>query len=153
MYINVPKGDGTSQILLRDVLYAPTMGVTLVSVGKITDSGSSVLFHADTCRIFDGSRVLLAEIPKGNGLYRTYTPHSETADYGARVSEVLTIDELHRRLGHVGHDTARTLVKKGLVMGVELDLESKPTICNSCEWGKGHRKAIQRVREDEREQL
>jgi hypothetical protein len=66
------------------------------------------------------------------------------------VAEVLTVDELHRRLGHVGHDAARLLVEKGLVRGVDLDLESKPTVCASCEWGKGHRKAVQRVREDER---
>ena len=41
-------------------------------------------------------------------------------------------------------------MEKGLVKGVELDLDSKPTFCESCEWGKGHRKAVQRVREDER---
>ena len=152
MYIDVPKEDGTSRILLRDVLYAPKMGVTLISIGKITDAGSSVLFHGNVCRIFDDSRVLLAEIPKGNGLYQTYTPHSKckSADYAAKVAEVLTIDELHRRLGHVGHEAAKILVEKGLVKGVELDLDSKPTVCASCEWGKGHRKAIQRVREDER---
>jgi hypothetical protein len=50
----------------------------------------------------------------------------------------------------VGHDAARLLVEDGLIKGVDLDLESKPTVCASCEWGKGHRKAIQRVREDER---
>ena len=49
MYIDVPKGNGTSRILLRDVLYTPKMGVTLISIGKITDSGSSVLFHGNTC--------------------------------------------------------------------------------------------------------
>ena len=35
-------------------------------------------------------------------------------------------------------------------MRVELDLESKPSFCASCEWEKGHRKPIQKVREDER---
>ncbi|KJA26564.1 hypothetical protein HYPSUDRAFT_116472, partial [Hypholoma sublateritium FD-334 SS-4] len=53
-------------------------------------------------------------------------------------------------LGHVGHEAARRLVEKGLVTGVELDESSKPTFCASCDWGKGHRKAIQRVREGER---
>ena len=60
----------------------------------------------------------------------------------------MTIDELHRRLGHVSHDSIRHLIAKGLVEGVELDLESKPTFCSSCEWGKGHRKAITKIRED-----
>jgi hypothetical protein len=65
----IGKGDGTSQIRLCDVLYAPKMGVTLVSIGKVTDSGSSVLFHGNVCHIFNGSRTLLAEISKENGLY------------------------------------------------------------------------------------
>jgi hypothetical protein len=150
MYINVPQGNGTSQIRLLDVLYAPSMGVTLVSIGKITDSGASVLFHGNVCRIFDSTRVLLAEIPKEGGLYRTFTPHAESTGCVAKVVDLLTIDELHRKLGHVGHDAARILVEKGLVKGIELDKESKPSFCASCEWGKGHRKAVQRVREDER---
>jgi hypothetical protein len=37
------------------------------------------------------------------------------------------------------------LVAKGLVEGVELDLASKPSVCESCEWVKGKRKPITRV--------
>lgn len=55
------------------------------------------------------------------------------------------IDELHRHLGHIAHDAVKKLVDNGLVKGIELDLESKPTFCSSCKWGKGHRKAIQKV--------
>ena len=149
MYIDVPNGSETSRILLCDVLYSPNMGVTLVSIGKITDAGCTALFHSSSCRIFDSSRTLLAEIPKQYGLYRTFTPHL-TGGLAERVAEVLTIDELHRRLGHVGHDAARMLVEKGLVQGVELDPDTKPTTCPSCEWGKGHWKVIQREREDRR---
>ena len=115
MYIDVPNGSETSRILLRDVLYSPNMGVTLVSIGKITDAGCTALFHGSSCRIFDSSRTLLAEIPKQYGLYRTFTPHLETGGLAGWVAEVLTIDELHRRLGHVGHEAARMLVEKGLV--------------------------------------
>jgi transposase InsO family protein len=39
-------------------------------------------------------------------------------------------------------------LQKGLVTGIELDEESKPTFCESCKWGKKHRKPIQKVRED-----
>lgn len=42
------------------------------------------------------------------------------------------IDELHRRLGHIAHDTVKKLVDNGLVKSIELDLESKPTFCSSC---------------------
>ncbi|CDO78280.1 hypothetical protein BN946_scf184674.g2 [Trametes cinnabarina] len=36
MYVDLPNGTGSTRVLLRDVLYAPTMGVTLVSISRIT---------------------------------------------------------------------------------------------------------------------
>jgi hypothetical protein len=147
MYLELPNGESHSTILLRDVLYSPTMGVTLVSIGRITSAGSSVLFSGETCRIFDPAKTLLAQIPKRGGLYRNYTPRPEQTGYAGKAKETLSIDELHRKLGHVGHEYIRQLLKRGLVTGVELDENSKPTFCESCEWGKKHRKPIQKERE------
>ncbi|KAJ3997584.1 hypothetical protein F5050DRAFT_1550542, partial [Lentinula boryana] len=87
------------------------MAVTLVSVSRITASGAQVLFDKTSCKIFNKAGVI-GEIPESSGLYRVYTPLS--VDYAARAKEVLTIDELHRRLGHISHEAARTLVSKGL---------------------------------------
>ena len=42
------------------------------------------------------------------------------------------------------------LVSKNLVEGVELDLASKLSICESCKWAKGERKAITKVYEGQR---
>ncbi len=150
MYVDVPMGEGTSRVLLRDVLYAPSMGVTLVSISQIALAGYIVIFSGTTCRILNKEKVNLGRIDLKNGLYRVYSARPELEGYHGRVKEILTINELHRRLGHVGHDAARRLVEKGLVTGVELDESSKPTFCASCDWGKGHRKAIQKVREGER---
>jgi len=146
LYLELPNGRDTSKVLLREVLYTPCMGVTLVSISQVTDAKSSVLFHGDICRIFNSSRTILGEIPKRNGLYRIFTPRPQTSGYAGKAVEVLSIDKLHRRLGHVGHDAVRQLMRKGLVKGLELDEDSKPSFCESCEWGKGHRKAIQRER-------
>ncbi|KAJ3793417.1 hypothetical protein GGU11DRAFT_651915, partial [Lentinula aff. detonsa] len=51
MYINVPTSNSFNRVLLKDVLYAPTMAVTLVSVSRITASGAQVLFDKTTCKI------------------------------------------------------------------------------------------------------
>lgn len=149
MLIDIPNGDTTSNILLKDVLYAPSMGVTLVSISRIAATGSTVVFSGDNCRIFNNSKMLLRKIEMSQGLYRVYSAREESAGYAGRVKELLTIDELHRRLGHVMHEAAKKLVDDGLIKGVELDEESKPTVCVSCEWGKGHQKAIRKVREEE----
>ncbi|KAJ3739967.1 hypothetical protein DFH05DRAFT_1362102, partial [Lentinula detonsa] len=123
------------------------MVVTLVSVSRITASGAQVLFDKTTCKIFNQAGVI-GIIPKSSGLYRVYSPLS--VDYAARAKEVLTIDELHRRLGHISHEAARTLVNKGLVLGVELEEDSVATVCEPCERAKMTRKPIRRVREGDR---
>ncbi|KAF8237928.1 hypothetical protein L208DRAFT_1050518, partial [Tricholoma matsutake] len=48
--------------LLRDILYALTMGVTLVSISCIMKAGLNVLFTGDTCKIFDKDRKLIGRI-------------------------------------------------------------------------------------------
>lgn len=45
MHISIPVGKSTTTILLKDVLYAPKMGVTLISIGKIDAAGYAALFH------------------------------------------------------------------------------------------------------------
>ena len=148
MYLELPNGEGHSTIRLRDVLYSPTMGVTLISVGQITSSGSSILFRGDSCRIYGPSKTLLAQIPKRGGLYRNYTPRPQRAEHASKAKELVTINELHRQLGHIGHGHIRQLLKRGLVTGIELDEGSEFTFCESCEWGKKHRKPIQKQREE-----
>lgn len=150
MYILIPNGPGgESRVLLKDVLYAPSMTVTLVSISRIALSGSTLVFHGEHCRIYDKNRRLLGKIVVKGGLYRVYAARPEGESAG-KVEEMLTIDELHRRLGHVSHERARRLVEKKMVTGILLDPDSEPTVCESCEWAKGERKAIRRQREEER---
>jgi len=51
--ILIPNGTSTTRILLRDVLYAPKMGITLVSIGKLDVAGYAALFRDKRCQIFD----------------------------------------------------------------------------------------------------
>ena len=69
--------------------------------------------------------------------------------YSAQM-EILSVDELHRCLGHVSHKRAKLLVRKGLVEGIELKASDEETICESCESAKAERKLITKVREGER---
>ena len=90
---------------------------------------------------------MIGEIKVKGGLYRVYYSKSGAKGYSAQVNEVLTVDELHHRLGYVSHERARILVKKGLVEGVELSPDDEATVCESCESAKGERKSIVKVRE------
>ncbi|RDB21868.1 Retrovirus-related Pol polyprotein from transposon TNT 1-94 [Hypsizygus marmoreus] len=152
MWIEVPNGEGPpSRVLLEDVLYAPTMGVMLVSISRIAIAGSAAMFHGHGCHVYNKNKKKIGVVPLKNGLYRVFTPRRETAASATEKPPVkMSIDELHRRLGHVAHETARSLVKKGLVHGVVLDESIPATTCGSCEWAKGSRKPIKRAREHPR---
>ena len=101
----------------------PSMGVTLVSISKIASTGSTVVFSGSFCQIHRKNRDVIGEIKVRGGLYRVYYPSLSAKGYSAGTKEALTIDKLHRSLGHVSHDRAKFLVKKGLVEGVELKAE------------------------------
>jgi len=79
MYIDVSNGDGTSKVLICNILYSPSMGVTLISISKIKDSKLIVLFHGNSCHIDNNLCVLLGQVQKQNRLYQTFSPHSESA--------------------------------------------------------------------------
>ena len=151
MYVYLPNRDkANSRILLKDVLYAPKMGITLVSISWIAGAGSTAVFSGDFCRIYTKQREVIGEIKVKSGLYRVFMSGSKVGAHAADTNKLLSINELHRQLGHVSHERAKLLVKKGLVEGVMLEMDSEVTVCESCEWAKGQRKTISKIREEER---
>ena len=152
MYVYLPNGDkSNSRILLTDVLYTPKMGITLVSISRIAKAGSTVVFTGSICCIYSKERAIIGEIKVRGGLYRVLTSGTKARVYTAHEEDkTLSLDKLHRRLGHVSHDRAKLLVKKGLVEGVTLEAGNETAVCESCEWAKGTRKAVSKVRENER---
>ena len=89
----------------------PRMEITLVSISCIVKAGSTVVFTGSVCRIYSKDRDVIGEIrvkkavsTKGS-LYRVLTSGSKATAYTTHVDkEVLSLDELHRHLGHVSHD-------------------------------------------------
>ena len=146
MRISMPVGKSAMKIFLKDVLYAPKMGVTLISIRKIDAAGYVVLFHKNQLQIFSSmkERKLLAQIPMVNGLY--WVEHQDDVDLAVAVDpEVVSIEKLHRLMGHIAPEAAKTLVEKGLVEGFKLDTSSQmPKSCDTCEYGKAHRKPIKK---------
>jgi hypothetical protein len=125
IWVNLPNGkEKTSRVLLKDVLYAPAMGVTLVSISRIASAGSTVVFTGNTCQIYDKERKVIGIIQEKSGLYRVFSTRPLEGEYAGKARVEVSIDELHRQLGHVSHERARMLVTKELVEGVDLDMAS-----------------------------
>jgi len=138
--IEVPDGESSTSILLKDVLHAPEMGLTLVSIDWITKAGYSVTFEASTCKIKRPNGTVIGTILASmNGLYKV-----EHAYAASIAPEHITLAALHRRLVHIAPDTLCALVLRGAVEGIELINNRAPLICDSCEHGKSTRKVIQK---------
>ena len=61
------------------------------------------------------------------------------------AAEVVTIEELHRRMGHISPEAVRRLVSEGAIEGIKLDKLSQLWSCDSCEYVKATRKPIRKV--------
>jgi hypothetical protein len=90
MKIEVPNGVTSTTIRLRNVLYAPNMGCTLISISQIDQAGYSVAFQDGKCIVRNPKDQVIAQIPKTKGLYRV-----EHNPIYALSAETLTLDELH----------------------------------------------------------
>jgi hypothetical protein len=92
LQIQAPNGASSTQILLREALHAPDVGVTVVSIGSIAKAGYTVLFDGNTCKIKNKNDNVIGKIPAGqNGLYRV-----EHEQVGAAILEDNGILALHR---------------------------------------------------------
>jgi heme-binding NEAT domain protein len=68
--IEVPNGESTTSILLKDV-HALEMGTTIISVNRIAKAGYSIIFKNNTCQIQNKSDKIIGTIPvEQNGLYK-----------------------------------------------------------------------------------
>ena len=138
MIIRTPNGGEFTEITLRDILYAPNLGCTLISIGRIDDTRCTVTFKGGTCFIQNQENQVITQIPKMQGLYRV--EHDESSAY-ALTTEVLTLDKLHRRHGHIAHSTLEKMVKGSLIQGIKLN-PSPITPCKPCLLTKAKRKPI-----------
>ena len=100
LHIKIQNGTGTTTVLLKgvllkDVLHCLNMGLTLVSIGKITATGYKFIFRGMSCRIYDPKDKIIGQINAKNGLY--------CVDHGVIVNmamtgeapEVVSIEEIH----------------------------------------------------------
>jgi hypothetical protein len=128
MVVSVPNGGGQSELTLDNVLHAPSVGYTLVSLRALDGLGYRITIGGGHLDISSRAGERLARIARTTpGLYRV--SHSGEASYAV---EVVSVMELHRRMGHIAPASARKLVVEGLVTGIALDPNSREEHCEAC---------------------
>jgi transposase InsO family protein len=157
LVVEIPNGVETTRMLLRDVLYAPTVGYTLVSIGKLDKSGFHSAFGEGQLSLTNPNGRRIGVVPRTErGLYRISRKLLQVWHTARDVDEVaavekVSLEELHRRMGHIAPNAAKALISKGLVTGIALT-NSPATLdtCPSCVYGKATRQPVLPVREGDR---
>ena len=140
--INAPNGNCRSPLTLPNVLHAPAVGYTLVSLGALDKQGYRASIGSGHLELFAPGGERIARIPQtSRGLYRV--THAEEE---AHVVETITLMELHRRMGHIAPSSARALVEKGLISGIKLDPDSREAPCDACLFARATRKPVPKAR-------
>ena len=132
LHIELPNRSGKMKVTSRNAIHAPSMAFTLISISRLDKAGYSVTFNKVMCTIRNLNAKTIATIPHSNGLYKLVGNQSKGPETANAASEKMSINEAHRKLGHIAHSAVRYAISKGLVTGVELDLESKAEFCEAC---------------------
>ena len=101
--IEVPNNKCPISILLKDILYAPNMGITIVSINCIAKAGNIVTFKNNICKIQNKSNKVIGTIPASqNGLYKIKRIHVGAA---SNLDEHVNLAMLHCYLAHISPDS------------------------------------------------
>src|SRR6202522_300616 len=142
--IHLPNGkQGQTLITLKEAYYSPIMAFTLISVSSVDRAGLLLVIGGGICEIKTSKSRVIGRIPQICGRYRVYDakpPFSHSTHSANIATKEMSINELHKRMGHVNNDDLRRMVEKGMVTGIKLDMSSKPGFCEICVKAKAARK-------------
>jgi hypothetical protein len=81
----------------------------------------------------------MVTIPKSNGLYQIFDEElNPEVDWANTASTQMTMTEAHCQLSHISPRSIQHMVQTGMIMGVDVNTESKPDFCESCAKAKSN---------------
>jgi hypothetical protein len=118
LLVSVPNGNKSMKMKFTCVLYTPTIGFTLISVGCIDDTGYFSLFGNGKCQLSSPDGKVIGTIPKTGGLYRTeHISINASANYAVRST---SLKDLHVTCGHISAHALKDLYCHGLFPDIQL---------------------------------
>ena len=139
--IHVPNRRGETELILNDALHTLSVGYILVSLGALDEEG----YYAHI-----GGSYLELDSPCGERIGCVVRTHKRlykvSHDESAHAVEMLTVMELHCRLGHIAISSACKLIESGTITKVNLDPSSKEATCDACIFTCATRQPVPKVR-------
>lgn len=119
-------------ILVKDVLYVPTLEESLLSVKKLAEKGLEVRFIKDVCHITK-DKVTVATADINGNLYKLRSDKALTVGNRHRKDCQHT---WHRRLGHRDPEAIKQMERKDLAAGLKITDCGIRGVCETCIKGK-----------------
>ena len=149
LIIDVPNGNDFTKLRLTDVQYTPNVAYTLVSIGRLDEEGFTAQFGHGKCVLRGPDGEVIGEVQRTARKAYKVEHEERTANV---AEETLTLDQLHRRMGHASIQVIRDLIAQGMVTGIRLEYtpSGTPFFCEFCVYGKATRKSVPKIREGDR---
>lgn len=118
---------------LEKVLYVPDLKQNLFSTAAVTSKGFKMLISKDGCKLLDAQNDIKAVGVKDetNQLRMEFRRRIDECANTAAVS----LQQWHRRLGHINVDCIKKMYNGSLVNGLNLSDNNK-FFCDDCQFGK-----------------
>jgi transposase InsO family protein len=129
-----------TQGVIKDVLYAPDVGVNLLSVASVTSHGYNVNFFGEDCEIEKDGVTFIVGRRFGQSLYLLdISTQSIQEAAKAAMANGASFEIWHERLAHVNYNTMRRMQKLNAVTGLNINGQASAETCEPCILGKMHR--------------
>lgn len=131
--------DGNGQnvkITLTDVIYAPEVEGSLLSIGKLATKGVQAEFDEDKCLLLFGRRVIATADKSYDGLYRLKLASEKCVQVKDNEHKEDCLHTWHRRLGHQDPQTIFDLERQCLAAGIKVKNCGLLVKCECCVEGQ-----------------
>ena len=141
MKIDISNGRDSTTVILKDMLYFPDLGYTLVSLANCNTASFMVTLKDKSCCIKDTKGLKIGQIPNYQGLHQV--DDGLSTNIGAYMEvRVHTVGELHQKIGHILLTVLKQLIKQKDILGLKLDVKSEASFCPTCAKAKPTHKPV-----------
>jgi hypothetical protein len=117
--------NGKNKIILKDMLYAPDIAFTLISIRKCDNAGYKIIFAGQKCIIKNKKGTILLQAPKYHGGYRV--DHQPTQ---FTMNLCLEPIDMHKQLRYISQKSMKALFDQGLTLGLKLKTSKDKIVCD-----------------------
>lgn len=154
--VKLVSGGKKKRVTLNKVLYAPKFASNLLSLVKIVDTKSTILFTQRKAIIRDPNGKKRLIVPRVGNLFVVDQQRNGNALQAAELNSRQNQMWLwHYRLGHIAVSSMKKLKDRNSVYGIEqVIVDTNNThICEGCALGKEHRKPFKNYTVDKVEKV